>query len=248
MEYSAKNPPMKKDPSSIAKEFISAKGEYISGEILSKQFGLSRVGLRQKIELLKTDGFSFSAVRKLGYRLEGLPKLPSKYAFFAEIAELSVDCTPVFFDSVDSTNLRALALAAESPENAFAVFAAAQTKGRAACGAKWRSQKKSFALSCSLSLMRAVKNKSQLSEKLAKKAVGVLQKNSPLKLRAQKNAVYLNDEKLCGVLCEFLSEGDFVSSLSAGIGVNYAALTDVNPNVLAANLAEVFFGNLRSLK
>ena len=67
-------------------------------------------------------------------------------------------------------------------------------------------------------------------------------------MRAQKNAIYLNGEKLCGVLCEFLSEGDFVSSLSAGIGVNYAALTDVNPNVLAANLAEVFFGNLRSLK
>ena len=248
MEYSAEKPPMKKDPSSIAKEFISAKGEYISGEILSKQLGLSRVGLRQKIELLKADGFSFLAVRKLGYRLESLPKLPSRYAFLATIALFGVDCTPLFFDSVDSTNLRALALATESPEGAFAVFAANQTKGRAARGAKWRSQKKSFALSCSLSPMREVKNRGQLSEKLAKKAAGVLQKNSPLKLRVQKNAIYLNGEKLCGVLCEFLSEGDFVSSVSAGIGVNYAALPEANPNILAANLAKVFFENLRSLK
>ena len=96
--------------------------------------------------------------------------------------------------------------------------------------------------------MREVKNRGQLSEKLAKKAAGVLQKNSPLKLRVQKNAIYLNGEKLCGVLCEFLSEGDFVSSVSAGIGVNYAALPEANPNILAANLAKVFFENLRSLK
>ncbi len=236
---------MKKDPSTIALKFMQANGEYLSGEALSKYFGLSRVGLRQKIELLKADGFSFSAVRKLGYRLEGLPKTPRKYAFFAEIAGLGLGCTPVFFDTVDSTNVRALSLAVENPENSYAVLALEQTKGRAACGGKWRSRKKSFALSCSLSPMRAVKGRGLLSENLAKKAALLLQKSCSGKLLAQKNAVYLNGEKLCGVLCEFLSEGDFVSSLSAGIGVNYAALSEsANPNVLAATLAKVFFENL----
>ena len=239
---------MKKDPSKIAKEFISANGEYISGEMLSKRFGLSRVGLRQKIELLKTEGFSFSAVRKLGYRLECMPCNPSKYAFFAELDLMGVSCTPVFFDTTDSTNLRALSLALESPDGNFAVLASTQTKGRASCGAKWRSQKMSFALSCSFSPMCIIKNRGFLSEKLAKVAAQILQKICPANLQVKKNAIYLNGEKLCGVLCEFLSEGDFVSSLSAGIGVNYAALPKANPNVLAADLTRTFFEKLHLLK
>ena len=57
----------------ILNALLEAGGEFISGNLLAKKVGISRVGVWARLEKLRDHGFTFDAVRHRGYRISEEP-------------------------------------------------------------------------------------------------------------------------------------------------------------------------------
>ena len=88
----------------------SADG-YISGQELCNRFGVSRTAVWKAINQLKEAGYEIEAQQNKGYRLMAAPDLMTE----AEIKSLMhtdwVAKEVLYFDTIDSTNIKAQELA-----------------------------------------------------------------------------------------------------------------------------------------
>lgn len=106
-------------------------GDFVSGEDISAQLGISRAAVWKAVGALRRDGYTIEAQTGLGYRLADSPDVLSERELRRRLGETKIvgrtlDC----FESVDSTNSYLKRIAAEgAPDGAVAV-ADEQTAGR----------------------------------------------------------------------------------------------------------------------
>jgi len=128
-----------------------------------------------------------------------------------------------FFEQTDSTNERALRLAANQAAEYTLVFAEKQSAGRGRLGRKWLSSAGS-SLTFSLILIPSEKEREQLSMFSFLGALAVcraIQTVSSLDAQVKwPNDVLLNRKKTAGVLAETCWQGQRLSALVLGIGIN----------------------------
>ncbi len=109
-------------------------GDFVSGEDISAQLGISRAAVWKAVGALRRDGYTIEAQTGLGYRLADSPDVLSERELRRRLGETKIvgrtlDC----FESVDSTNSYLKRIAAEgAPDGAVAV-ADEQTAG---CGVR----------------------------------------------------------------------------------------------------------------
>lgn len=123
----------------ILRELIAREPDFVSGAALARTLGISRVAVWQHMEKLRTQGFTFEAVRSRGYRLSGKP--PGLHALLIEalLKSNQRDLPLMVFDEVGSTNDEAARLLAAGQTAPFVVLARAQTQGRGRFGRIWHS-------------------------------------------------------------------------------------------------------------
>ena len=107
------------------------EGEYLSGEELSRQLGLSRTAIWKAVDALRKDGYDIEARTSMGYRLVAAPDALTE----AEIRPLLRSTAFVgrelrCFDEIDSTNTYAKQIALEGAADGTVVVANCQTSGR----------------------------------------------------------------------------------------------------------------------
>jgi len=128
-----------------------------------------------------------------------------------------------FYKQTDSTNERALQLAASYSAEFTLVFAEKQSAGRGRLGRKWLSSAGS-SLTFSLILIPSDKEQEQLSMFSFLGALSVCRAIKTVSnLEAQvkwPNDVLLNRKKTAGVLAETSWQGQRLSALVLGIGIN----------------------------
>ena len=105
-------------------------GDFVSGEDISAQLGISRAAVWKAVGALRRDGYTIEAQTGLGYRLADSPDVLSERELRRRLGETKiVGRTLECFESVDSTNsfLKRAAAGGKAGANSRA---AADTRGQ----------------------------------------------------------------------------------------------------------------------
>ena len=187
---------------------------YLSGEILSEQFGISRVSIWKHIRSLKEDGYVIDASAR-GYRLVSSPDLMLPYEFPGLEERIH------YFPEIGSTMDAARELARKGAKEGTIVIAEAQAHGRGRLSREWLSPKGGiyFTLILRPRISPAYAPRINLMASVAvattiKKLFGL---NAELKW---PNDVLIEDRKVCGILAEMDAEMDVINFVNVGIGIN----------------------------
>ena len=107
--------------SKILKILKDNKEEFISGENLSKNFGITRAGIWKYMNALKEEGYEIASISKKGYKLISSPDI-LKYEEIEEYLETQyIGRNIIHYNTIDSTNKVAKSLAMESKEGTVIV-------------------------------------------------------------------------------------------------------------------------------
>jgi len=189
-------------------------GDYISGEILSEQLGISRVSIWKHVRSLKEDGYVIEASAR-GYRLVSSPDLMLPYEFPGLEERIH------YFPEIGSTMDVAIKLARKGAREGTIVIAEAQAHGRGRLSREWLSPKGGiyFTLILRPRISPAYAPRINLMASVAvaatiRKLFGL---NAELKW---PNDVLIEGRKVCGILAEMDAEMDVVNFVNVGIGIN----------------------------
>ena len=81
--------------------------EYVSGQELCEQLGVSRTAVWKAVKQLKEMGYVIEAVQNRGYRLIGIPDILSEGEIESQLHTKWLGHVIYYFDELDSTNTEA---------------------------------------------------------------------------------------------------------------------------------------------
>lgn len=192
-----------------------AGGKTLSGVILSKATGISRVGVWKHINALKQNGFPIDTTAK-GYILSHPEDLLLPFCFEPPFRERIYH-----FQEVETTMDRAKALAREGAPHLSCVVAELQTKGRGRLNRQWVSSRGGlwFTLILRPSLPPPLVYIYNFAASLSLSRV--LNQLFDVDVRVKwPNDLLINGQKLAGMLSEMETRADLVQFLTIGIGIN----------------------------
>jgi len=188
--------------------------EYVSGECLARQLGISRVAVWKHVQRLKQDGYKIE-IAPGGYRLVQSPDL----LLPCEFPELEQRIR--HFLELGSTMDVARELAKKGAPAGTIIIAETQTKGRGRLGREWLSPRGGiyFTLILRPCISPAYAPRINL---MAAVAVALTMRELFL-LHAEvkwPNDVLIGGKKVCGILAEMDAELDRINYVNLGIGIN----------------------------
>ena len=197
------------------------KDDYISGEDLSKELGISRAAIWKHIEELRQEGYDIIAVPHLGYRIASTPDrlIPPEVSWKLN--------TKIFgkkiysYKKTDSTNKIAYKLAEDGAGEGTVVFAEEQTKGRGRFSRTWVSPQGGIYMSLVLRPKLEPVKTARITLAAAVAVAEAVRKvtNLPAQIK-WPNDVLINGSKAAGILTEMRAEQDAIDFVIIGIGVN----------------------------
>jgi len=202
---------------------LAPAGDFISGEELCREFGISRSAVWKHIRLLRSEGYHVEAVTGRGYRLTALTGRAVSAEVEPFLATRYSGRSLIYHEVTDSTNLQAKALALKGSDEGTVVVADSQSGGRGRMGRTWISPAGtnlyfSLILRPQVPSLR-VPQLTLLVAAAIHKAFSGFVPDLQLKIK-WPNDILVNDKKICGVLCEMQSEPECTHFVVVGIGVN----------------------------
>lgn len=203
----------------VAAALSAASGNWVSGQMLAVELGITRVAVGKHVSGLRDLGYRIEASPNLGYRLAAAPDacIPEEVAW--RLAHpLWTECRGG--TTVGSTNDIVKDLAREgAPEGTLAV-ASAQSAGRGRLGRAWRSPAGGIYASF---LLRPQLPPAAIAPMSLAVGVGVARALETLGVPVGlkwPNDVHAAGRKLGGILLEMVAEADRVEWVVAGFGIN----------------------------
>ena len=218
---------------------ILADGEFHSGEELAASFGITRAGINKYMKVLREWGLDFTSVQGKGYCLTAPIDLIKKCKIDHYYqADSRCEILPI----IDSTNQYLLDKIGQlrSGDSCIAEF---QSKARGRRGRKWFSP---FGSNLYFSMYWQLEQGVAAAMGLSL-VVGIVIADTLRALSGQDikvkwpNDLYLNDQKLAGILIELAGKTGDCAHAIIGIGVNLM-MTNPDPNIVNqkwANLGKV---------
>jgi BirA family biotin operon repressor/biotin-[acetyl-CoA-carboxylase] ligase len=188
--------------------------DYISGERLAEQLGVSRVSIWKHIRSLKEDGHIIEASPR-GYRLVFSPDSLLPYEF------PDLEQRIRYFRQIGSTMDAARELARKGARGGTIVIAEAQTRGRGRLNRQWLSPEGGiyFTLILRPKISPAYAPRINLMASVA--VAATIRHLFGLKAELKwPNDVLIEGKKVCGILAEMDAETDVINFVNVGIGVN----------------------------
>ena len=210
-------------------------GQFLSGEEISRQAGISRAAVWKAVDNLRRDGYTVEARTGLGYALTQFPDALSPREILRHLEgdpPARLDC----LQEIDSTNSYLKRAALEGAPAGTVAVADYQSGGRGRTSRSFLSPRgKGVYLSI---LLRPAQTPEQLLPVTALTAVAVsdaIENTCGLRPRIKwTNDLLLGGRKLVGILTEMALEGESraVESLVIGAGVNvHHTAEDFTPEV-----------------
>jgi BirA family biotin operon repressor/biotin-[acetyl-CoA-carboxylase] ligase len=198
-------------------------GGFVSGEDLCAELRISRSAVWKHIVALRKAGYAIEAVSGKGYRLDRLTGDPVAEEVVPLLDTVSFGRQFTWVESIDSTNLKARALARDGASEGSVVVADSQTGGRGRMRRAWLSPS-GVNLYCSIVLRPPVPSirVPEISLVAAAAIHSAIAAECPgLEIFIKwPNDIIAGGRKLCGILCEMESEPDFTHFVVAGFGLN----------------------------
>ncbi len=229
---------------------LKAKEGFLSGQEICTHFGVSRAAVWKAVEALKEEGYVIDAVRNRGYLLrEDGTDVYNEREITRFMQTERIGKNVLFFDSIDSTNLRAKLEAESGAPDGTVVAADFQSAGRGRRGRNWISpaganiyfsvmlrpdlqpeEAPMLTLLMALAVCRAVREVGA--------EAGILPAQRPGKIVAEiddgtamdtkplikwPNDIVIGGKKVCGMLTEMSMEQDYIQNVVIGVGINVRA-------------------------
>ena len=212
---------MKTDKSDILALLRSSK-DYVSGQQLCAQFGVSRTAVWKAINQLKEDGYQIEAVSHKGYRLLESPDILSESEILSRLTTDWAGRTLHYFNETGSTNIDAKRYAEEGEPHGTTVVANMQSAGRGRRGRLWQSPAGSAIYMTILLKPRFIPDKaSMLTLVMALSVADAIAEATGLSAGIKwPNDVVVNKKKVCGILTEMNVELDYIQYVVIGVGIN----------------------------
>lgn len=199
----------------------SADG-YISGQELCNRFGVSRTAVWKAINQLKEAGYEIEAQQNKGYKLMAAPDLMTE----AEIKSLMhtdwVAKEVLYFDTIDSTNIKAQELAEKGYQSGTLVVADKQESGKGRRGRSWVSPSGTGIFMTLMIKPDINPNNASMLTLVAALAVAkaITSVTGEEALIKWPNDIVINGRKVCGILTEMNAQFDYINHIVVGIGIN----------------------------
>ena len=198
------------------------EGRFVSGEIISREVGITRAAIWKRISTLKSMGYVIDARQNMGYRLMRSPDIltPAEVSF--RLGTRVVGSEIRYYPVLESTNAEAFRAASEGGKDGLVILTDHQTGGKGRLNRTWFSFRRQ---SISMSVVLRPKIVPYLATMLTYMA-GIALYETIYALTAVKpaikwpNDILMNGKKVAGVLCELSSETDVVNFAIIGVGVN----------------------------
>ena len=211
---------------------LESSSDYISGQDIAKEFGVSRAAVWKAVKQLKDEGFGIDSVSSKGYRLDSPADLLSKQEIETHLDSCAKGINIEILESVDSTNNEAKRRLANGETSDMLIIANEQTCGRGRLGRSFYSPKNtgiymSFLIHTELELTDAVSVTTAASVAVVKAIEKVTDIRPEIKW---VNDVYVGGKKVCGILTEAVSDFETGTARSVIIGIGINITTDVFPD------------------
>ncbi len=205
-------------------KLMDGEGEYISGEDLAKELGITRAAIWKKIAKLREEGYEIESVPRKGYRLLISPQnVLNVQRIKREIDLSSFGGEFIYLNEVDSTNTY-LKNNSESLQSGAIVFAEKQNAGRGRFGRAWENE---YGKNIQMSILlkpKIVPERAVFITLVAGAALisTFLDMGIDSKIK-WPNDILVGDKKVCGILTELNLELMEINNIILGIGVNVNA-------------------------
>lgn len=200
------------------------KDNYISGEDLSRQLGVSRAAVSKAVKTLRGEGYEIDAVTNRGYMMPSDGTAISEAAVRSALPASLRNMALFVYDITDSTNLEARRFVLGENPTAPAVFIARQqTAGRGRLGRGFYSPKDGLYLSIVIKPAFDMSRASQVTVAAAAATSEAIDAVCGCDSRIKwVNDIYVNNKKVCGILTEAATDFETgqIDSLIIGIGIN----------------------------
>ncbi len=197
--------------------------QYVSGQAMCQQFGVTRAAIWKHIKALQAQGYEIIASTKKGYCLVGLPDRVTPELLLRGMYTESFGQNIRYEEQLDSTNRLAKELADAGEEEGTLVICETQTQGRGRLGRQWHSAP-AGGVYMSLILRPPLQAQAALPLTMLT-ALAVRDAISQIAgmeaMIKWPNDILLNGKKVCGILTELsVSPEGAVRWVIPGIGVN----------------------------
>ena len=188
---------------------------YVSGQELCEQFGVSRTAVWKAIGQLKKEGYVIEAVQNRGYRLLDQTEEVYNQADIQSRLKTKWVAHPLqFFDSIDSTNIRAKLEAEQGAKSGLLVVSDMQSAGRGRRGRSWESP---AGTNIYYTLMLKPDFSSDCAPMLTLVMALAVAKGIRQTLRRD---IVVDGKKVCGILTEMSMEQGYIQHIVIGVGIN----------------------------
>lgn len=210
------------------------RADFVSGQELCEHFGVSRTAVWKAIGQLKKEGFCIEAVQNRGYRL-----VQEEEVFGQNELESRMDTSwaghPVtFYETVNSTNLRAKLDAENGAAQGALIVADMQTAGRGRRGRTWSSPAgTNIYFTLILKPEYGADKASMVTLVMALAVAEGIRETCGLEAGIKwPNDIVIGGKKVCGMLTEMSVEQDYIHYVVIGVGIN-VALQEFPPEIAA---------------
>lgn len=198
------------------------RGDWVSGGDLSKDFGVSRVSVKNYVDQWVKEGYQIEAVRNRGYLLEKEPSCFHQAGVEYHSRALELQGSLVCFEELDSTNTeldRMLNAGAEAP---ICVIAGRQSNGKGRRGNQWESDSNSnLYVSAGFRPNIEVMRMGSITLWVGLQLARLLRETYAIPCMVKwPNDLYVEGRKLAGILSEAKIDTDHVQHLIIGLGLN----------------------------
>ena len=196
--------------------------DYISGQSICNELGISRTAVWKYMNQLKEDGYGIEAVQNKGYNITKYPDVLTEVELGSLFENDFLGNKIYFYDEIDSTNNEAKKKAEDGATQGTLVITECQNSGRGRRGKKWISPSGSgIWMSYVLRPTIHPYGASMITLVAALSVVSALKNIKNLECSIKwPNDIVANGKKICGILTEMSSELDSVNYIVIGIGIN----------------------------
>lgn len=196
--------------------------DYVSGQELCENFGVTRTAIWKAMNQLKEEGYEIEAVSNKGYRLKGCPDSVKEEELLSRLNTKWAGQQIAYIKEVDSTNNYARRLAENGAVHGTLAVTDRQYGGKGRRGKSWSMPDKS---SVAMTLiLRPQMNPGKASMLTLVMGLAVARGVNRIVGRQAKikwpNDVVLNGRKICGILTEMSAEMEAVNYIVIGAGIN----------------------------
>lgn len=195
--------------------------EYVSGQKLADNLGMSRTAVWKAIDDLRKSGAVIQAVTNKGYHIVRTTPNMSQKSLSESLSNLDV----FYFDEIDSTNNYCKQLSSKGRKENALVVSSKQLKGRGRLGRVFESPNGGIYFSLLLNTDKSFEDNllvtSATSVAISRAIKKVCDKETEIKW---VNDIYYKDKKVCGILTEGIidMESGTIGAMVIGIGINFS--------------------------